>query len=503
MAIGKVNAYASVEAPKVDFGEIALNAQKFQSDHLERLKDMIPKPVKKEKTAPYKTSTITSTSGINHLDLSAVKLANDAASRRLILHKKNEEGELTPEEATELTEIDNSIQNASLALTTVSKHMEAYSKGIDKQSGASKSLASAINNWSNGQSFKLITDANGSPYYQTLQTNEDNSAAVDANGNTSVKTFRDRYGNVKDGWSYAEIVSGKAFETLPLFDTNKFSSDLAKFVSPEIKTSDNGITKIEEKFLSGENETSINAFINTTLNNTDNLRDILNQLNPTKYPDPLKKEEYTKEDYEYASKGLKAMVKGGIPLSRVVDVDLGEKRAQDKDKEEMFKPTLIPNTISRYVSPDVVENGFLVINNAKPTTNSGYSVSELEDGKIKQLPAGSTLTGVTKGIGGSSIIRVAVPTSKSSRYAQDEMANIMGKMQNGTISQTEGELQLQSVTKGIETEERYYYAPEVTTNSMLKGSRGVSSYDDVLKNVVNPQWKAKKKQGVGAKYNKN
>lgn len=500
MAIGKVNAYASVEAPKVDFGEIALNAQKFQSDHLERLKDMIPKPVKKDKIAPYKTSTITTTSGVNHLDLSAVKLANDVAAERLILHKKNEEGELTPEEATKLTELDNSIENAKLALTTIGKHMEGYSKGIEKQSGVSKGQASAINNWANGQSFELTTDVNGSPYYKVLKTNEDNSAYVDENGKTYPKTFRDRYGNIKDGWSYAELVSGKAFETVPLFDTNKFSSDLAKFVSPEIKTSDNGITKIEEKFLSGENETSINAFINTTLNNPDNLRDILNQLNPTKYPEPLKKEEYKAEDYEYAVKGLKAMVKGGIPLSRVVDVDLGEKRAEEDYKADLFKPTEIPVTISKYVSPDVVSNGFLVVNNAKPTTTSGYSVSDF-NGKIKQLPAGSTLTGVTKGKGGSSIIRVAVPTSKSSRYAQDEMANIMGKMKSGTISQAEGELQLQSVTKGLETEEAYYYAPEVTTNSMLRGSKGVSSYKDVLKQVVDPKWKSNKKQGVGSKYN--
>lgn len=501
MAIGKVNAYASVEAPKVDFGEIALNAQKFQSDHLERLKDMIPKPVKKDKIAPYKTSTITTTSGVNHLDLSAVKLANDVAAERLILHKKNEEGELTPEEATKLTELDNSIENAKLALTTIGKHMEGYSKGIEKQSGVSKGQASAINNWANGQSFELTTDVNGSPYYKVLKTNEDNSAYVDENGKTYPKTFRDRYGNIKDGWSYAELVSGKAFETVPLFDTNKFSSDLAKFVSPEIKTSDNGITKIEEKFLSGENETSINAFINTTLNNPDNLRDILNQLNPTKYPEPLKKEEYKAEDYEYAVKGLKAMVKGGIPLSRVVDVDLGEKRAQDKDKEDMFKPTLIPNTISNHVSPDVVKNGFLVINNARPITNSGYSVSELSNGKIKQLPAGSVVTGVTKGKGGSGIIRVSVTTSKSSRYAQDEMANIYGQLKNNTISKEEADLKLQSMTKGLETEERYYYAPEVTINSMLRGSKGVNTYKDVLREVVDPKWKSNKKQGVGSKYN--
>jgi hypothetical protein len=347
-----------------------------------------------------------------------------------------------------------------------------------------------------------VIDSNGSPYYRTLKTNEDNTTYVNKEGKPEPKIFRDRYGNIKDGWSYDEIVTGKAFETVPIFDTNKFSSDLAKFISPEIKTSDNGITKIESKFLSGANETSVKSFINTTLNVPDNLRDILNQLNPTMYPSPLKIEEYTEKDREYAAKGLRAMVMGGIPLSRVVDVDLGEKRAQDKDKEEMFKPTLIPNTILRHVSPDVVKNGFLVINNAKPTTTSGYSVSELADGKIKQLPAGSTLTGVTKGKGGSSIIRVAVPTSKSSRYAQDEMANIIGKLKSGTIDNTEADLQLQSLTKGLETEERYYYAPEVTTNSMLKGSRGVSSYDDVLQNVVDPQWKAKKKQGVGAKYNK-
>lgn len=500
MAIGKVNAYASVEAPKVDFGEIALNAQKFQSDHLERLKDMIPKPVKKDKETPYKPDIVDKTSKILHLDKSVQKIAMEAASENLKLHKMNEEGTLTEEGAMRMTELKNIMENAKMGLDSVGKHVDEYNKNINKQSGASKGQAGAINNFFTNQSLETVIDSNGSPYYRTLKTNEDNTTYVNKEGKPEPKIFRDRYGNIRDGWSYDEVVTGKAFETLPLFDTNKFSSDLAKFISPEIKTSDNGITKIESKFLSGENETSINSFINTTLNNTDNLRDILNQLNPSKYPDPLKKEEYKAEDYEYAVKGLKAMVKGGIPLSRVVDVDLGEKRAEEDYKADLFKPTEIPVTISKYVSPDVVSNGFLVVNNAKPTTTSGYSVSDF-NGKIKQLPAGSTLTGVTKGKGGSSIIRVAVPTSKSSRYAQDEMANIMSKMKSGTISQAEGELQLQSVTKGLETEEAYYYAPEVTTNSMLRGSKGVSSYKDVLKQVVDPKWKSNKKQGVGSKYN--
>ena len=49
MAIGKTNAFATVTAPKVDFGEVALNAQKFQQEADEkRLAKAAAKPKEKE-----------------------------------------------------------------------------------------------------------------------------------------------------------------------------------------------------------------------------------------------------------------------------------------------------------------------------------------------------------------------------------------------------------------------------------------------------------------------
>jgi hypothetical protein len=52
MAIGKVNAYATVQAPNVDFGEIALNAQKFQEADIERQKELKVAQLKAEKVKP-------------------------------------------------------------------------------------------------------------------------------------------------------------------------------------------------------------------------------------------------------------------------------------------------------------------------------------------------------------------------------------------------------------------------------------------------------------------
>ena len=107
MAIGKVNAYATVEGPKVDFGDIALNAQKIQQTDLERMKDMIPKKEKNDFKINNIEGGFTKT-GNGGYDQSMTSLVNRLTEKNLVINKQAESmGRYTPELVAEQQKIQN------------------------------------------------------------------------------------------------------------------------------------------------------------------------------------------------------------------------------------------------------------------------------------------------------------------------------------------------------------------------------------------------------------
>lgn len=494
MAIGKVNAYATVQAPNVDFGEIALNAQKFQDADIEKQKELKVAQLKAEKEKPFvfTPQTFKNDSGLDFYNISKIDDANKVVGDYYELSKLNEAGKLDTVGASKLSALKQNFENADNALKTVGAKYTEYVKGIKDHSGAYKATEDYLQGFTadNGKNVIRSTDSNGNPYFQQAEIDSKTKRPViGEDGKPVIKKFIDKDGIERDGWGHADILSGRAFEPLNAFDDKGFATDVAKLVGPEKTGTDNGVTKVVREKLNAANVSTINTLIDTqVLNNPDHLKDVLYKLDPVKYKDP--RAEYTDEDKAFAKKGMENSIYGGISLSRVTDVDSAEMARRKEEALKKYKMSLIPNTITKNVSPDVIKQGFVTITDAAPTVNAGYSAQYLKSGKTIQLPAGSTLTGVTKGVGGSALIRVAVPLNKSELYKVATDAGWKGI--NSSKTQEENDAELSSYTKEKTTKESYFRAPEVTVNSMLQGNSSVKDYDQVRDMVIDKNWRAPK-----------
>lgn len=498
MAIGKVNAYATIQAPNVDFGEVALNAQKFQEADLERQKELKLAQLKAEKPKPFvfTPQVLKEDSGLDFFNISQRQTVADTMQEYYDLSLKNEKGELGAEGGAKLYALQQNIQNADQALKSVGGHYKEYIKGIKDHSGAFKENENYLQGFTanNGQNVIRTNDSNGNPYFQQVEIEEKTKKhKIGDDGKPIIKKFIDKYGVERDGWGYADILSGKAFEPLNAFDDQKFATDVAKLVSPYKTGSDTGITKIVRETLTPSNISTINTMIETqVLNNREHLADVLYKLDPIKYKDP--KADYTKEDREFAKLGMEKSIYGGIGLSSVKDVNLAEQREQKKEEVNKYALSLIPDSILNKVSPDVIRDGFVVVKDAKPTSQSGFGVADFNTGKRVRIETGSTLTGITKGKNGIAIVRVAVPVTKSSTYGKSKDINFT---YNPNLSKEENDLELQRVTQGITTEEKFYYASDAVVNALLKGNSSIRDYKQIKQIVSDKNWKKKApKKGV-------
>jgi hypothetical protein len=321
MAIGKLDAYATIQAPNVDFGDIAVNAQKFQADMVEKLAAAKAAKVKEEKPFVFTPQVLKNDSGLNWFNISQREAVSQTTEEYYQLKKDNEAGKLEPKDAAKLQALEQNFQNADEALKSVNPKWADYVKGMKDHSGAFKETEDYLEGFTkdNGKNVIRSNDSNGNPYFQQAETDTKTGAVVmGEDGKPKIRKFIDKDGVERDGWGYSDILSGKSFMPLNAFDDKGFATDVAKLVEPYKTATDNGITKITREKLTPENVNSINTMIQTqVLNNKDHLADVLYKLDPVKYKVP--RAEYTDEDKAIAKAGMERSIYGGIGLSNIAD----------------------------------------------------------------------------------------------------------------------------------------------------------------------------------------
>jgi len=522
MAIGKVNAYATVQAPNVDFGDIALNAQKFQQADLERKKDLKLAQLKAEKVKPieYTANGEVIPSGIKVYDLAISKLAQTAIQRKNELYNKaTEKGGvnfLTPEEQAEYYRVPDLIKTLTETNKQVGANAKLLLENVGKKSGVMQSKLDLLGHGFDNQEDAEPIYSNGSYVFKFPEIEVSNNPTtgevdrkfvLDKNGQKVYKKFYNRDGTQADSISQSEMQNAKAYDIMDSYDPNEDAKKIqAAIVGNEVGT-DNGYKKASNLYYEDERvKKAIDSSIDSLVGNRDKRINVLynyyqahkndknlseeDKANLERYSHPMLEKEYTDKDNDIVRGEYENIIFGKFGKKHTEDVNLAEVRAQKEEDLKKYRLSLVPVTISKRVSPDVVRKGFVTIPDASPTTNSGYSVIS-DSGKSIQLPAGSTLTGVTKGKGGSALIRVAEPVSKTELYKVAKNNGWSGY--NQSKSPEDNEAELASYTKGKETKEAYYTAPEVTVNSMLQGNSSVKDYSQVLNIVVDKKWRAPKK----------
>lgn len=440
MAIGKVNAYATVQAPNVDFGEIALNAQKFQDADIEKQKELKVAQLKAEKEKPFvfTPQTFKNDSGLDFYNISKIDDANKVVGDYYELSKLNEAGKLDTVGASKLSALKQNFENADNALKTVGAKYTEYVKGIKDHSGAYKATEDYLQGFTadNGKNVIRSTDSNGNPYFQQAEIDSKTKRPViGEDGKPVIKKFIDKDGIERDGWGHADILSGRAFEPLNAFDDKGFATDVAKLVGPEKTGTDNGVTKVVREKLNAANISTINTLIDTqVLNNPDHLKDVLYKLDPVKYKDP--RAEYTDEDKAFAKKGMENSIYGGISLSRVTDVSISDAIALRKEGQEQEKynytigrATWAQNKLGGSISRDVDKTafGFPLVKVPMYSVKAGHYFNEQGVAATNPLPAGSYISNMTlikkgdKEIPGFVVQQL---DAKSSREVQDKMSGL-------------------------------------------------------------------------------
>jgi hypothetical protein len=512
MAIGKVNAYATIQAPNVDFGEVALNAQKFQEADLERQKELKLAQLKVEKPKPvdvpetgnflpggYNISDVTLSQSLQSVkeDLANIKTEADKLGGIQFLPA---DVQLRFKNGNKAAETYS--KQAEMTATNLKEFLENQSKASGVNDGLYKVIAKTIDNPNDVEhSFENGTWVHRIPQIETLEDGT-RKLAVDDKGNKIYKSWYNSDGNVVSSFTQGDLQTKAAFRVIPKVDVVKNVNDIQNTIKATIGQTDTGIVKVKNLYYTDSRvkqavDNSVENAVSDRATRINLLYDVYSEYKNSKdlsqeelaniirYSHPMREEDYTEKDMEVARRKFKNMLEGGFGGEVITDVNLAEKRAQDDKDMNKYVLSLVPDTILDKVSPDVIKDGFVVIKDARPTSQSGFGVADINTGKRVRIETGSTLTGITKGKNGIAVIRVAVPVNKSSTYGKSGI----NFTYNPNLSKEENDLELQRVTQGMTTEEKYYYASDAVVNSLLKGNSSVKSYKQIKAIVSDKNWK--------------
>jgi hypothetical protein len=350
MAIGKVNAYATVQGANVDFGDIALNAQKIQQADMDRMKSMIPEP-KKSSYKYEETSGGTERSNVAIYDKALTETVSKLTTRATELNKKAEsEGVWSAEDRAELNSINNSLKtyDASTKLFTekAKGFSEDYAKGVysglgEKNMDFLEKLSQVKNtdiSYENGKwTAKLVaTDDNGDPI-----KNEDGSYVYEK--------YNDR-GVLKDSVSLDDLNSGKFFNSfIKKVDTPSVVKKIASNLDPTFQVTDNGVTKHTTTFFNDKQKDALNTYVNSYFSEVDKVADFLyqNQGGDT-WKEPMTMDEYKKNGgLDLAKNQLKNQVESAFGFKDQKDVTLKNNEG-GKDKPKVFSAPLTIDDVVLY-----------------------------------------------------------------------------------------------------------------------------------------------------------
>jgi hypothetical protein len=323
MAIGKVNAYATVEGPKVDFGDIALNAQKIQQADLDRMKSMIPE----EKKSDFKIKDLDTgikKTGNGGYDQTLTSFLADTLSENLEIDKEAERvGRYTPELIAKKQKLQNEVTGLKGLAEKFTTDTIDFSKKLEegKLSSVDESRFDIIEDIAAKRNLEILKDDSGNTVFKVRMVGDDGSFLSDSEGKPLYKTFNDR-GVARDSITKYELENGALFgNSIKELDRAKTIGAIQNNLKLRTEVRDPKGTLITTKtFLSDEDEASLNNQINGVLSNYDNLASYLYSLDREKYATPKTMEQYKKDgDIDFAVKAMNDSVKAGLGFQNKED----------------------------------------------------------------------------------------------------------------------------------------------------------------------------------------
>ena len=329
MAIGKVNAYASVTAPQADFGSIALNAQKFQqAADDERLKMAIK--LKEKDVKPYDPMSQSSVlTGAEKYDISKrnkyVQFANQDYQGYKLFSAGDERG----------------IQlrsDANIQAQNLKSEQDALKTAITKMNEDATSVNMNVSgDWvrafytfgANKNAYDYDDQTDSFTFYKTKSNGE---LELDANNQKIPLTLTDREGNEYTSVTPRQLIAYNN-AIIKEVDFNKdvipnlvknVKLDSIKVENGQITTSETILTKDKQKDVL--DKTSLEL-----IQNKDLMITAANRYFPDEYSKP--KKEYTKEEYQ---KVADAMAKDIFPAykestSKTEDEVSASRQAKEKE----------------------------------------------------------------------------------------------------------------------------------------------------------------------------
>ena len=374
MAIGKAGAYATVQGSNVDFGDIALNAQKIQQADLDRMKSMIPEKEKEKEIKPLSIDEKTSTLGT--FEDTAYKVAESARDGYYQAMKVGD-----PITASRFETVVKRLNTSKEIIKAGSdSFLKDFSEG--KISGIESSKIETINNFRDRRNATGGVSANGTLYMQIFDKDE-NGDILMQDGKPVLKKIR-----VGD-----KLVNEITEDQLPTYlvdyvKSNNILEESKKFAETTgaKKTSDeNGNVTIAKTEYTKENLDLLKESISSKLKSDRKyFEDIWYQSNPSKNNSRKMPSEYTEEDYKEAENFLYNQTRRNFDSSYTKSVDEPTRITINNGKQDK----------TTYTTPKVSEIIQTFKNGKKRAVGYNLSVNQNSD----DLYIGSTKARI-EGIG--------------------------------------------------------------------------------------------------------
>jgi hypothetical protein len=365
MAIGKAGAYATVEGPKVDFGDIALNAQKIQQADLDRAKSMIPEKQKEREVSPYEAQVSSSGVGafdytINNLVKKSVDVANQARQ--------------TGDNAT--------FSRADMAVKTYKNSTEIAKEGYKyfterlregKVSGLDKDKIENVLSLNDVSSVVAEVSDEGEVLFSFLdkEKNEDGT----------VKTKKVRFGDKYVDKINANDISNFMTDVLEPVDVLTEAKKFAQNTGANKTSVENGNVTVAKTEYTKENLDLLRDSISSKIkSDTDFFEDVWYQSNPSKNNVRKLPSEYTEEDYKQAEDFLYDQTRRNFDSSYTKSVD---------------EPTRITINNGKTEDNNYVTNNAAIVKGklGGKQTNLGYVLSIQSNKKVNIGGVDSTVQG--------------------------------------------------------------------------------------------------------------
>jgi hypothetical protein len=396
MAIGKTNAFATVTAPKVDFGEVALNAQKFQQEADEkRLAKAAAKPKEKD-FKPQDIGVNLGDSGIQKIN-SAIFSGYNGILEDYNYSYQSEDNVGMMSNKAKATQLKDKVTNVKGAVDRFNLMIKE-----GKISPASQGYINAMGALISGNiaDARYVKEQNEveAIFYQT---NSKGEVVLDENNMPIPLDIVDSDGKKMSKLTASQIIN---FENYIIPEVNIFGEEgkangvvhsIARNVGLTETTDVNGRQSITKVFLEDDDVESINRKSREMLLSDKRvMAAIAYKYDPERFKEP--KKEYTSEEYDFVADKIKNDVINYYKFETKESVKIGGGRSGTGKSE----PPVTVNTESFYKSTQSFQSSKLIdkagkgiVREDKVLTGETYELSFVSGEQNRKLSTFGILIG--------------------------------------------------------------------------------------------------------------